>query len=239
MMHGLMLMWCMAYACGLLVPGQAEPRPEGAITRPERKAWDVVRSPDGDFAFSMPAKPARETRNARGAAGTLEVLSYACAVDGSRYDLRRVRSPRPVAPADVIAELDHLKAGYLKGEARLAKETRIVVDGVIGEDLTYAVPPSQGAGVVTRRTRHFIKDHFYYALTAASPPDRSLPGDAARFLSSLTFEAIVKAHSSGIKAVLRPPAQSGGRAESNAMIDPARPAPEKGGPGSRSSKSSA
>ena len=135
-------------------------------------------------------------------------MSYSCALDGSNYRLRRIRSPQAVSPAQVTAELDHLRAGYLKGDARLVKETRIVVDGVIGDDLTYTVPSSQGPGVVTKRTRHFINGHFYYELTAASPPDKPLPGDAARFLSSLTFgNSSSRRTTAGMKEESRSPAR--------------------------------
>ena len=75
--------------------GQAEQR---VWTIPERTVWDVVRSPDGDFAFSMPARPAAESRDVRGTAGMLEVLSYSCAHEGSDYRLRRIRSPQMVPP---------------------------------------------------------------------------------------------------------------------------------------------
>ncbi len=63
-----------------LLTSAAIDQSEGRVwTIPERTAWDVVRSPDGDFAFSMPARPATETRDVRGTAGMLEVLSYSCA----------------------------------------------------------------------------------------------------------------------------------------------------------------
>ena len=68
------------------VMGQAEKR---VWTIPERTAWDVVRSQDGDFALSTPARPASETRNVRATAGTLEILSYSCAFEGSDYRLQR------------------------------------------------------------------------------------------------------------------------------------------------------
>jgi hypothetical protein len=39
----------------------------------------------------------------------------------------------------------------LEQDARLVKETKIVVDGVPGDDLTFTVPASQG-GAAVRRT---------------------------------------------------------------------------------------
>ena len=71
---------------------------------------------------------------------------------------------------------------------------------MIGDDFTYSAPSPAGDGDVIRRTRHFQKDRFYYELTVSSPPGRPLPGDALRFLSSLTFEALVKAQFAAGKA---------------------------------------
>jgi hypothetical protein len=93
----------------------------------------------------------------------------------------------------VIAELAARRKGYLQEKTRLVKETPVVADGVVGHDFMYTVPPPQGDGDVTRRTRHYLTDRFYYVLTVTSPAGRPLPDDATRFLSSLTFEAVVKA----------------------------------------------
>lgn len=175
--------------------------PPGSAARPpERAAWDVVRSADGDFAFSMPARPDRESRVARGAAGPLDILIYSCAFEGSVYHIRRVRSPADVRPHRVLAELAHLRRQYLTEAARLVKETLIVNDGVIGEDLTYTLPSPRDEGIVTARTRHYINGRFYYEMTVTSPPAKPLPDSAARFLSSLTFEAVVRAHYARMKA---------------------------------------
>jgi hypothetical protein len=144
-----------------------------------------------------------------------------------------VKSPLAVADGQVTAELQHLTRGLLRDAVRVAKETAIVADGVIGEDLTYTVRPSQGTGVVTRRSRHFITGHFYYELTATSPPDKPLPADAARFVSSLTFEAIVKAHHARTKTAATAPARPAARdaratarprAAARAASKPVRPA---------------
>ncbi len=175
--------------------------PAGPVSRPpERVAWDVIRSADGDFAFSMPVRPARESREARGAAGPLEILTYSCAFEGSEYRLSRVRSTGDVHPDRVIAALGRRRRRYLTEAARLVKETSIVNDGVIGEDLTYTFPSPRGEGVVTARTRHYINGHFYYGITVTSPPGKPLPDAAARCLSSLTFESVVGAGHARIKA---------------------------------------
>src|SRR5262249_2542976 len=47
--------------------------------------WEVVRSMDGDFAFSMPLKPTLEKRDVQGAIGMLEILEYSCQFNGSTY----------------------------------------------------------------------------------------------------------------------------------------------------------
>lgn len=164
---------------------------EPAVTPPKRMAWDVIRSTDGDFAFSMPVRPARESREARGAAGPLEILTYSGAFEGSDYRLSRVQSTGKVHPDRVIAALARLRGRYLTESVHLVNETPIVNDGVIGEDLTYTFHSPRGDGIVTARTRHYISGHFYYAMTVTSPPGKPLPAAAARFLSSLTFEAIV------------------------------------------------
>jgi hypothetical protein len=160
---------------------------------PERPAWEVVRSEDGDFAFSMPFKPTQKTDHEGLPGGAVESLSYSGERSGSGYLLRRTRYAQPVQPRQVIARLAQVRTSDLTETARLVKETPIVVDGVIGHDFTYVVPSPRGDGDVTRRTRHFLKDQFYYELTVTSSPGRPLPDDTTRFLSSLTFEALVKA----------------------------------------------
>jgi hypothetical protein len=200
-------MWRAAWAFWLLASAAMGAMEQPARATPEKKVWDVVRSPDGDFAFSMPAKPGFETRKAQGPAGALEVLAYSCTFQDAHYQLQRARSPRSIAPDRVIAELAHLRKGHLKENTRLVKETKIVVDGVIGDDFTYAVPSPKGEGEVTKWARHFLTGQFYYVLTVTSPPGKPLPNDAARFVSSLTFEALVKAHHARMKEGPTTPAQ--------------------------------
>jgi hypothetical protein len=115
-------------------------------------------------------------------------------VNGSRYQFQRIEAPRPITRGREIAELDKLKKGYFTDAAEVVKETKIVVDGVVGEDLTVMVPASQNKGTVTRRTRHLLTGRFYYVLSVESPQGKPLPNDATRFLSSLTFDAIVRAY---------------------------------------------
>jgi hypothetical protein len=179
----------------------------GTAFVPEPPQWEVVRSEDGDFAFSTPAKPDQKTQDARGSAETPAILTYSCRFNGSRYLVQRTRSARSVAPGRVIDELADLKKGFAAENAQFVNETKIVVDGVIGDDFTYTVPSHQRDGDVTKRTRHYLTGSFYYVLTVASPPGRALPDDAARFLSSLTFEAVVKAHYARMKAEPRPAAE--------------------------------
>jgi hypothetical protein len=157
---------------------------------PARPAWEVVRSGDGDFACLMPVKPGPASP---GAAGAGEVIAYSCEVRGSSYEIRRTRLHQPVASGQVIAELARMKQDYLDQDARLVKETKIVVDGIPGNDLTYTVPARQDSPTLTRRMRYFIKDRDKYELTVTAPSGRPLTDDATRFLSSLTFEALVRA----------------------------------------------
>jgi hypothetical protein len=137
----------------------------------------------------------------------LEVLTYSCPFQGSHYQVQRTRAPQAVAPSRVIAALGRLKKGYLGKDGRPVKETQTVVDGVPGDDFTYTVLSRQGDGDVTKRIRHYIHDHFYYVLTVTSPPGRPLPEDTTRFLSSLTFEALVKAHYARVGVGARPAAE--------------------------------
>ena len=152
---------------------------------------------------------------------------------------RGIRSPQAVPPARIIADLDRLEQSFLDDKARLDKDTPIVVDGVIGAEFTYTVRPPQGTGVVTARTRHFINGPFYYALTVVSPPGHPLPDAAARFLSSLTFEAAIEAHSARMaeerKPTARPasPAKAAARPEARASRLPNRLEPKAAGPRTR------
>jgi hypothetical protein len=177
---------------------------------------------DGDFAFSMPVKPSLEKRDVQGSIGNLEMLEYSCRFDGSTYLLRRIKSSQAVAPHRVIAELTQLKKRYFTANVRLVKETNIVADGVIGDDFTYTVPSRDGAGSETRRTRHFLANQFYYVMTVTSPPGKPLAGEASRFLSTLTFESVVKAHYARMKVESKTPAGTrtaapGGPARSKAV----------------------
>ena len=206
-------MWCIsssvAYILGLMLLSPGPP------------VWEITRSGDGDFAFSMPVRPVSETAGARAPEPTIETISYSCSSGGSQYLLRRATYPRPVPADRVIAYLAQVRKTYFKENVRLVRETKITVDGVIGDDFTYTLPSPRGDGDVIRRTRHFLKDHFYYELTVSSPPGHSLPDDAARFLSSLTFEALVKAQHAAAgsrpkssvqpeRDARRPPTQTGG-----------------------------
>lgn len=164
----------------------------GLVAQADAGPWGVVRSADGDFAFSMPVGP--EVRpgedNAKAAS---KGLAYSCTVDGCVYSLRRVRTPRSIEPAQVVAEVSRVKRGIVGGKARIVRETPVAVDGVIGHDFSYKIQDPQGKAAAERRTRVFLKDRFLYELTVAAPPGRPLPKDATRFLSSLTFEAVVQA----------------------------------------------
>jgi hypothetical protein len=121
------------------------------------------------------------------------ILAYSSLVNGSRYHFQRIEAPRPVARGSEIAELGKLKKQYFKDNAELVKETKIVVDGVVGEDIIVAAPGGQNKGAETTRTRHLLIGRYYYVLSVESPLGKPLPDDATRFLSSLTFEAIVRA----------------------------------------------
>jgi hypothetical protein len=178
----------------------------------ESPVWEVVRSEDGDIAFSMPAQPTSNTQDAHGPEGPLEILTFSCPFNGSLYLVQRTRFTQSVAPGELIDELAHRKTGFLNENVRLVSETKVVVDGVIGDEFTYAVASRQGNGVVTKRTRHYLMGRFYYVLTVASSPGRPLPEDAARFLSSLTFEAVVKAYYARVKVDPKPPIQPDGGA---------------------------
>ena len=190
----------------------------GALLVPNGPPWEVVRSADGDFAFSIPAKPAFESQSVQGQRGAIEILKYSCRVGGSEYRIERVAATRPVASGEVIAELARLKKRLFKEDARLVSETKIVVDGVVGDDFTYNAPSPQGDGRVNKQTRHFLTGYFYYVLTVTSAPGKALPEDAGRFLSSLTFEAVVKAHMLKEGVELKPvvkPERGAGKAAAN------------------------
>jgi hypothetical protein len=155
--------------------------------------WEIIRSADGDFAFSMPAKPALQANDSAAKRVASGILEYSCQVQGTLYEARRTRRHQPVPFSQAIAELARLKKGYLEDSAKLVRETKIVVDGVPGDDLVYTVPSAQG-GTATRRIRYFLKDPDQYEMIVTSPPGQPLPDDATRFLSSLTFEAVGRAN---------------------------------------------
>jgi hypothetical protein len=180
----------------------------GAEVGPEPPGWEVVRSKDGDFAFSMPAKATLESRAVQGSVGMLEILTYSCQINGCNYLVERTRSSQAVEPGRVIDELARLKDRYLMEEgARLVKETKIVVDGVIGDDFTVGVPAASGDGGLSKRIRHFLTGHYYYVLTVTPAAGQPLPKDAPRFLASLTFEAVVKAHHARMQVDSKPAAK--------------------------------
>ncbi|WP_165229494.1 hypothetical protein [Aquisphaera insulae] len=209
----------MSLSLTLLLFLSSQPAPGRAGTISEREVWDIIRSPDGDIAFSMPSRPDRETRNARGTEGPLEILSYSCSVDGVDYRLQRIRAPRAIPPNQILPQLDLLKPRYLTVGTRLIKESPIVVDGVIGDDLTYVPPSPPHQAAATLRTRHFMRGSFYYALTVTSQPGKPLPDSAARFLASLTFEAVVREHQARMKA----PSSSPDRSGTGPQLSPSRP----------------
>jgi hypothetical protein len=189
-------MLCFSSACWLLALG--------TTVVPEPPVWAVVRSKDGDFALSMPAQPTFKAQNVKGSVGALETLTYSCQIKGSLYLVQRTRSSQPVTAGQVAAELARLRDRYLGENGKLVKETKIVVDGVVGDDFTYTAPTAGGDGRVTKRIRHFLTAYFYYVLAVTSPAGAPLPEDAARFMSSLTFEAVVKAHYSRMKMQSKP-----------------------------------
>ena len=171
---------------------------------PSRPPWVIVRSQDGDFAFSMPAKPEMRSRQ-EGVSGTaVETLTYDCSAGGCEYSLRRMRNPRSIDPGRVVAQLARVKEDRVGSGGRIVRETPITVDGVIGHDFTYSVHPSKEEGGVNRRTRIFVGPQFSYELTVSAAPGRPLPDDATRFLSSLTFEAVVRANLAAARAGIRP-----------------------------------
>jgi hypothetical protein len=187
---------------------------------PRRPAWEVVRSADGDFAFSMPVKPGSGPPGTSGTMAAGEDLAYSCEVRGCSYEIRRTRLSQPVRSGQVIAELARMKKQYLEPDDRLVKDTKLVVDGVPGDELTYTVSASQGSAAVTRRIRYFLKDLYRYELKVASPPGQPLPADATRFLSSLTFEALVKSHYASLLAKRSTPAAPSSRLASKAASKP-------------------
>lgn len=219
-------MTCLLHVCAVMLLVAATPPPKPPARPPERLAWDVIRSTDGDFAFSMPSRPDQESRKAQGAAGSLQIPTYSCSFEESNYRLRRVRSPAEVRPDRVLTELAHLRPRYLTKSARFVKETPIVADGVIGEDLTYTFPSPVGEGLVTARTRHSINDHSYYVMTVTSPPGKPLPEAAARYLSLLTFEAVVRAQYARMTVGPRAP-QPPDRPETRARVAIADSTPEE------------
>src|SRR5271157_3987735 len=171
---------------------------------------EFVRASDGDFAFSMPVHPNSRTESAVSADGPLETISYTCSRGGSHYLFRRTRNPKPVADAQVIGALAEAIKAFFREEATLIKETKVSLDGVPGDDFTYTIRSQKGEGAVSRRTRHYLKDHCYYELTVSSPPGLPLPDDTTRFLSSLTFEALMRANQALVRSRPGPAAPPGG-----------------------------
>lgn len=165
-------------------------------------AWEIVRSSDGDFAFSMPATPSLAVRDELLPIGMRKVLTFSYERDGAIYLVQRFESSKPIAPARLITELAKLKTEYFK-ETLLIKESKIVVSGVPGEDITYRSSSKQSNGVVTKRSRHFLWGRHYYVLTVASSPGQQLPDEATRFLSSLTFEFLVNTNYARMNAKSR------------------------------------
>jgi hypothetical protein len=176
----------------------------------ERPPWEIIRATDGDFAFSMPVLPNSRTESAASADGPVETISYTCSSGGSQYLLRRARKLKPVDDAQVIGQLDEARKAYFREEATLVKETKVSLDGVPGDDFTYSIRSPQGEETVSRRTRHYIKGRYYYELTVSSRPGLPLPDDTTRFLSSLTFEALVRANQALVRSRPGPAAPTRG-----------------------------
>lgn len=171
--------------------------------------WEVIRSSDGDFAFSMPAAPSQVVKDDLLPTGSRKVLTFSYERDGAIYLVQRFEYGKPIAPARLITELAKLRTEYFK-ETLLIKESKIVVSGVPGEDITYRTSSKQSNGAVTKRSRHFLWGRHHYVLTVASSPGRQLPDETTRFLSSLTFESLVNASYARINAKSRPGAKTDG-----------------------------
>lgn len=176
---------------------------------PVPRDWEVIRSSDGDFAFSMPATPSLAVRDDPLPTGQRKVLTFSYERDGITYLVQRFESSKPIPPARLIAELAKLKREYFK-ETQPIKEFKIVVSGVPGEDLTYRSSSKQNNGAVTKRSRHFLWGRYYYVLTVASSPGQQLPEEATRFLSSLTFESLENSSYARMNAKSRTGAKTDG-----------------------------
>ncbi|WP_165250235.1 hypothetical protein [Paludisphaera soli] len=160
---------------------------------PGSGAWEVVRTPEGDVAFSMPAIPTRTEEEAHEAGGRVIVTAYRCRIGGASYEFLRTQEPAPAARNFEADRLKLLRPRLLGPGARPVAEADLVVDGVPGDDLTWTAPAEGQAGLTTSRARQFAHGCHRYVLKVGSAPGDPLPEDAGRFLSSLTFEAIVAA----------------------------------------------
>ena len=176
--------------------------------RSDSPAWEVVRASDGEFAFSMPVLPNSTTETAVSTDGPRETISYTCSHGGSQYLFRRTRNPKPVDDAQVIGRLTEARKAYFREKATLVKETKVSLDGVPGDDFTYIIRSQKGEGPVSRRTRHYFKERYYYELTVSSPLGLPLPDDTTRFLSSLTFEALLRANQASARSRQGPAAST-------------------------------
>ena len=173
-------------------------------------AWEVIRSSDGDFAFSMPATPSLAVGDDLLPTDRRKVLTFSYERDGTIYLVQRFEIQQTNPPsAGLITELAKLKKEYFK-EMYLIKESKIVVSGVPGDDITYRSSSKQSNGVVTKRSRHFLWGRHYYLLTVASSPGQQLPDEATRFLSSLTFEFLVNTNYSRMNAESRTESKTDG-----------------------------
>jgi hypothetical protein len=119
-----------------------------------------------------------------------------------------------------MEKLSEMRKTYCSKGSHLVKETKISLDGIPGEDFIYTYKATEESETIHCRTRHYLKNSYYYELTVSSPPGRPLPDDATRFLSSLTFEALVN---SSAQAWARPGARaqpgSGARRSSQGRDD--------------------
>ena len=163
-------MWCLVSIYCLLIPGAMAPPDKPKVGAFPRGRCGTSSGPRTAISPS-PCRRSRPWKRGMSRAPRgcwRSSLIPAC----SRASLPDPANPVSAVdrPAQVIAELAHLRKRDFKENSRLVNETKIVVDGVIGDDFTYTVPSPRG------RWRDDLQDEAF--------PDEPLLLRADRHLTS-------------------------------------------------------
>jgi regulation of enolase protein 1 (concanavalin A-like superfamily) len=172
------------------------------------KAWETVRSKEGEFAVELPGKlNINYERTRKTAGGSVKRVVHGCKIDGVSYIAYRAFLPTAVVKEKEDEALDAERDGLAREhKGKVTSEKRLSGDRP-GRDFTIRGKPTKGTGNVTVRAREYLAGDSVYVVSVVSAPDKELPEDAGRFLDSLVIGNVRVAGSAapGPKVVSIPP----------------------------------